>query len=205
MIGDVVGSRAYPDQPALFEVLRTAFAGVNGIVEAEQPLEPTIGDEFQGLYRSVAAATCAWWRLRLLLLADGVSLRAGIGWGEVTVAEPGTFRQQSGAAWWRAREALDAVERQASSGRPPTLRTGMAGLVGDAAQAALEAMHATVDELLERLDERSAIITSMTLDGRPQEEIGQRLGISQPAVSARLRSAGLWSLIYAYRRMEQAA
>ncbi len=205
MIGDVVGSREYPDQPGLFEELRTAFAGVNAAVPASHPLEATIGDEFQGLYGSVAAATCALWRLRLLLLARGVSVRAGIGWGEVTASEPGTLRQQSGPAWWRAREVLDDVERQAGAGRPPTLRTGVSGLDDAAAAAAFDGMHAAVDELLARLDERSATIALMTLDGHPQDEIGERLGISQPAVSARLRSAGLWSLVFAYRRMEAAA
>lgn len=209
VIGDVVSSRQHPDQAAMLRNVRDATAAVNDQVDAVHHLRATIGDEFQGVYRTVADAVRAVWRLRLVLIGgpgDPIDVRSAIGWGEVTGPTGGTeFVQQSGTAWWRARDRLESVAASAKAGRPPSLRTAVGGLADEGrpdAEAAFNVALACVDELLARLDHRSATTLLMTLDGTRQAEIADRLGVSQPAVSSRLRADGLWTLVHAYRTLE---
>ncbi|MGV0804036.1 SatD family protein, partial [Mycolicibacterium elephantis] len=63
----------------------------------------TVGDEFQGSYRTVGAAIEAALAIRLAV-APEIDVRFGIGWGAVTVLDAGTGIQD-GPGWWTAREA----------------------------------------------------------------------------------------------------
>lgn len=109
LIGDVVASRLVPDRDVLQQRVRAALQRVNAQVPPVQPLDVTLGDEFQGTYATVAAAARASLLVRLTLLPD-VDTRYGLGWGGLTIFDPG--RQpvsQDGPAWWAAREAIQHV------------------------------------------------------------------------------------------------
>ena len=57
MIGDLVSSRAWDDRAALQRALLDACAvATQRVPGAEQPLAPTIGDEFQAVYTDLADA-----------------------------------------------------------------------------------------------------------------------------------------------------
>ena len=68
VLGDVVGSKRHADAAALRSLLKARLARVNGLIEADQPLLMTIGDEFQGLYGGIDAALEATLLLRLSLV-----------------------------------------------------------------------------------------------------------------------------------------
>src|ERR1700712_223622 len=87
VIGDVVGSRSAADRGALHRAITSALADA-----AEVAIEPpvlTVGDEFQGVYRTVGEAIDAALSIRLAL-APGVDIRFGIGWGAITVLDDAT-------------------------------------------------------------------------------------------------------------------
>src|SRR5690242_10256453 len=146
VIGDLVGSRRAEDRAAIHRSLVEALAATNRLVPAEQDLEPTVGDEFQGAYARLEAAAHAALvvRLHLMPLADA---RAGIGLGEARTIDPHrTPRIQDGPAWWAARAALVHLGRPRSAG----LRTWYDGEGASAENAYLLARDALVDRLSER-------------------------------------------------------
>ena len=110
LLGDVVDSRHHPDRRQLHQRIQAALE-----TAADSALDRpsvTVGDEFQGSYPSVGQAIDAALTLRLAL-APAIDVRFGIGWGPVSVLEPGSGIQD-GPGWWAAREAIEAtVERHA--------------------------------------------------------------------------------------------
>lgn len=128
LIGDISGSKAHPRRGELQTLLTTALAETSRRVPAVQELQPTIGDEFQGLFASVAGALQASFWIRLCLMR-GPNVRAdarfGIGWGGLVVLDAArTPFAQDGPAWWAARQALDTARAEARrAGRPKGLRT----------------------------------------------------------------------------------
>ena len=117
VIGDLVGSRQAA--AGLFDHVTAALTRVNDRIEALQPLQITIGDEFQGVYRGLGAALDATLLVRLLLHGTA-DVRFGIGWGGFTRWNPDRAPfEQDGPAWWAAREALDAARAQESGAGLP--------------------------------------------------------------------------------------
>ena len=53
LIGDIVASKQAPDRAALQKRLVTVLRAVNEAVPSIQPLEPTLGDEFQAVYETL--------------------------------------------------------------------------------------------------------------------------------------------------------
>jgi DNA-binding CsgD family transcriptional regulator len=175
LIGDLVGSRSVPDRAAVHDALVTALDAANELVEAEQPLEPTVGDEFQGAYARLSDAGLAALVVRLHLLPV-VDARAGIGLGEAETFDATRVpRVQDGPAWWAAREALEHLGRPRSAG----LRTWYVGEGASAENAYLLARDALVD----RLNERSHRMLALALAGRTQREVAEAEGVSPSAVS----------------------
>jgi hypothetical protein len=200
VIGDVVGSRQASDQRHLLEDLATELDWVNSQVEAVQALAQTIGDEFQGVYSTLAAALDATLLLRLRrFIADSRSpagLRFGIGEGEIVqapVAEPPYG--QSGTAWWKAREAIDRIEGNATRNRwPRSAQTAFAGSE-PAFEAAVNAFLLTRDALLARADRSDARICLGLFLGESQREVAEDLGVTQPAVAQRSADKG-WHAVW---------
>jgi hypothetical protein len=175
VIGDVVGSRLLPDRAAAQSRLQAELIATNAAVHAVQPLEATVGDEFQGAYASVAEAVLAALQVRLGLLPE-IDVRVGIGVGEVDVIDADRRPMlQDGPGWWAARDALDDLARPRRGGD----RTAYVG----PGQAEVNAFLLVRDSLVERLGERGVRLLAGALRGRTQAELASAEGISRPAVS----------------------
>jgi hypothetical protein len=196
LIGDVVSSRRSTDRPALHHAVTKALEEC-----AEGAVDPpalTVGDEFQGSYRTVGEAISAALSIRLALGGADVSavdVRFGIGWGEVTALDD---RIQDGPGWWAAREAIEwtaATQRQAALA---TLRTAYRSSATDGPDAqAINAALICRDQLLGSLDARSLRLLRGLLEGRTKKELAELEGISASAVSQRAVRDGLDALVLA--------
>lgn len=210
MIGDVVASRTHPDRASLQDRLATTLAEVNRTVPAVQPLQITIGDEFQGVHATLADAVSA----RVLVdigLMGWRAVRVGLGIGTITVTQPGrTPFGQDGPAWWAARAALDDVAERGRGRRArPHVRTGMR-LAEDqqdpGGTAVAAALLPCLDHLLGEVggDPQDQAVLAGVVAGRTLGDIGTELGISHQAVSARARGAGVYAIAEALATLRAA-
>ena len=195
LIGDVVGSREYPDRRGLHQTLTTTLTTLESVARgAVDAPALTVGDEFQGSYRTVGAAIDAALNLRLAL-APTIDIRFGIGWGAVTKLDTASGIQD-GPGWWAAR---DAIEWTATAQKQPGLahvRTAFrsATALGDAEKRSIAAVNAALmcrDHLLGSLDDRSLRILAGLRAGLTKKELAVAEGISASAVSQRANKAGL--------------
>lgn len=186
IIGDVVGSRAATDRPALHHRLSEALAVVNARWHTD--LRITVGDEFQGTAPSVGAAMAITLAVRLVLLPQH-DVRHGIGRGGTAVLDP-VAGIEDGPGWWAARAAIDDVKHRAQASATRTARTTFRSAHDEpigAVQAALLAR----DELVGRLDERSLSVLRGLMSGRTQRGLADDEGVSASAISQRVRRDGL--------------
>ncbi len=193
VIGDLIGSRVATDRAAVHDALVTALDAVNGEVPHVQRLEPTVGDEFQGAYRSLGEAVTAALLVRLEALPL-IDVRAGVGCGDLTVFDANREpRLQDGPAWWAARDAIEEVGTRSKRPRASYLRTWFAG--GDAVVVSTANAFLTCrDQLVSRLKPEAVELLRLSLLGATQAEMAGQLGISQSAVSQRLSTGGINAL-----------
>lgn len=193
VIGDVVGSRRVADRRRQHRVLADALTAV--AADAVDPPAFTVGDEFQGSYRSVGQALDAALSVRLAVSPD-IDVRFGIGWGAVMVLDSAGI--QDGPGWWAAREA---IEWTAAAQRQPGL-----ALVRTAFRAQsdsrddVDAINAALlcrDHLLGSLDDRSLRILKGLLSNHSKKDIAAAEGISASAVSQRAGRDGLDLIVQA--------
>jgi len=167
---DQRGSRTNDDRmPATLE----ALAGVALL----RPFERTAGDEFQGVLADPAGLAPV---VEALLREDAWHI--GIGIGEVERPLPTHARAGRGAAYLHAREAVTAAKNS-----PWHLR--VAG--DDAAARALETSLWLWAAVLARRTRRGWEVADLVDQGLSYDDAGQRLGISQSAVSQRAQAAGI--------------
>jgi hypothetical protein len=198
IIGDVIASRGYGDQTRLLEGVADVLAAVNAVTTSRQPLQITIGDEFQGAFLDLGTAldACLQTRLRLVGLCD---VRFGIGWGEIVASDPQRAPMaQSGSAWWAARAALehasDATSRQEW---PRGTRTWFQGS-GHDTDRIVNAFLLCRDELVTKMDDRAARAALGLLLGKRQSDLARELGITQPSVSSRQHGSGAVAVVRAH-------
>ncbi len=200
LIGDLVGSRRSSDRSQVQQHLVAALAIANEITVPVQALNPTIGDEFQGVYADVGSALRASLVVRLALPAE-VDFRCGIGVGTLEVVGTSEYgRTQDGPAWWAARDAIVEAKRR-ESGQHKHLRSWFA--VSDREQSEGGEVDADLvnafllcrDELVSRLDARQRRLVLGVLRGTSQKELATSEGISASAVSQSLRRAGAAAII----------
>jgi len=207
VLGDVVASRRHPDRERRLAAIGGALDLANRRIRATQPLTPTIGDEFQGLYVDLVSALDATLVVRLALLGE-VDVRFGIGSGELLGYEAARAPfEQDGPAWWAAREAVDMVrDLEQRRERPRGLRTrwideeaGGSALVG-----AVNAFLHCRDELVAAMDPRDADTLLGLLVDEPLTSIAERLGVSVSAVSQRAIRGGLYAIRRAHEQLREA-
>jgi hypothetical protein len=182
LIGDLVGSRRLRDRSRVQEVLEGTLREVTGLLAPVQALEPTIGDEFQGAFTTLAAATRASLLVRLAML-PGVDVRCGLGFGPVTVHGPRRRPLlQDGPGWWAARAAMDTLgERRHAASR--TWYAAVPRTDEGPPPAVVNAHLVCRDALVDRLSERGWRMLRLSLLGETQRRIAETERITPSAVS----------------------
>lgn len=194
VIGDVVGSRQATSRSRLQHRLDQALAAVNVAMRPVQPLTPTLGDEFQGMFARIEDAVDASLRLRLELVGK-VDVRIGIGWGTLRTQDPKrTPFGQDGPCWWRARDALQELARtERSNQEPNSLQTVCR--TGTVQEPAFNAILVLRDQILFGIDEHDATILRLLIDGASQQDAASQLRVNKSSVSRRMQSHGLAALL----------
>jgi len=198
VIGDLVGSRVSGDRGEVQRGLVGALESVNVMIEPLQPLAPTIGDEFQGVFGDLASALRATLLVRLAL-PEGLDARCGVGAGTLRVVGRSEFGlSQDGPAWWAARNAIDEAKRR-ESGKHQSLRTWFAAAPGTDGPAVpvVNAFLLCRDQIMGSLSARHRRMLLGSLLGRTQRDIAEDEGITQSAVSQGLRHSGAMAVVAA--------
>lgn len=197
VIVDLVDSKKITGRRLAQADILGSFSRVDALAIHDQPLHATVGDEFQAVYPTLAAALEATLLARLAL-PTGIDCRFGLGLGDVIdVGEGVGAVVQDGSAWWRAREAIDeAHERE--DGRTPSVRSWFRSSDDDSPrQSLVNAYLMTRDQVVGAMSERVRRLTFGTMLGQSQGELAETEGITQSAVSQSLRRSGGASLIAA--------
>lgn len=107
LVGDLVGSRGRRREH-VHEAVLAAIKRINDQVPPVDPLRVTVGDEIQGVYRSLGDALHAASLLNDELFGTA-DMRFGLGGGDIRIIDEDRGIQD-GNAWWLAREAINFVE-----------------------------------------------------------------------------------------------
>jgi hypothetical protein len=157
------------------------------------PFERTVGDEVQGVLRDDDDGADLAVELIAELLRDG-GWSVGVGVGAVDLPLPDSSRAASGAAFVRARAAVDEAKRRGSA-VPLAVRGGdaepAATIVADA-QAMLRLVGVVLARRSDAGWEAVDTLGRHQGDAAPQRSTARALGVSEQAVSQRLRAA-TWS------------
>jgi len=211
LIGDIVASKRHPNRRQLQRAVRETLHLVNDQLEPLQALELTVGDEFQGGFRTIGSAALASLVLRLELLSRHAAIdsRYGLGFGSVSVFDAARSpTSQDGPGWWAARSAIERAADLAASSRTCFVRTSFASWSGDEAGQAssdasgIDAFLLCRDALVDRMDSRAHRLLLGLLLGHSQTDLAAREGITQSAVSQRLRSTGAYAIEAAHRDLD---
>ncbi len=199
VIADIVGSRRLDDRASAQRLLDETIARVEADLPlATHPLTPTVGDEQQGVYAVLEDALVSLLMLQLAL-PDGLAFRFGIGIGSIRSVGSVHGDLWDGPGWYAAREAIETVHAREQRAVPRT-RTWIVGGQGQDETmpetiAASNAYLLVRDELVGAMTERERRLAYGRLIGTPQIELAEAEGISQPAVSKALRSAGAAAIV----------
>lgn len=181
LIGDIVGSRKIPDRRSAQRAIGAALDRVNKAIDTSQPLEPTVGDEVQGGFATIADATLATLLIRLEL-PPAIDLRFGLGYGDVTVHdEDRRPLLQDGPGWWAARAAINRLKGKRGTWYVGPDRAHPDDTTDHVAQ--VNAFLLARDGLVATLNDRQRRMLLLSLMGRSQREIAQSEQISESAVS----------------------
>lgn len=200
LIGDVVGSREFPDRRELHYRVAAALAAVAD--DAVDAPRLTVGDEFQGTYPTVGRAIDAALTLRLSLAPD-IDIRFGIGWGDVAKLDDASGIQD-GPGWWAAREAIEWTAATQQHSGSSLVRTAFRNRTGAGTQPhAVNAALMCRDHLLGSLDERSLRILTGLRAGQSKKELAMTEGISASAVSQRANRTGVDLILLAAQELRE--
>ena len=144
--------------------------------------ERTVGDEVQAVLDSAERVVEV--ALELVRL-DGWSI--GIGAGEVHEPLPATSRAASGQAFVHARDAVERAKQRGST--VPLAVDGAHPERAGEAEALLRLLGAVVAR---RTAAGWAAVDALVAGAQTQKDVAARLGVSEQAVSQRLRTA-LWA------------
>lgn len=199
LIGDLIGSRQAQGRIELQHALQRVLRHVNEFLDPVQPLEPTVGDEFQGAFLEPLAAARASLLVRLELLKEAeVDARFGLGWGEVTVFEARTPLSQDGPGWWSARDAIERADGLSRDGRTDFVRTYLeSSRLRDMSRGEVNAFNSFFfcrDALVAQMKPRSRRLLLGLLLDKSQAQLAAEERISQSAVSQNLTASGAWAI-----------
>lgn len=193
LIGDIVDSKRQPDRRGTQALLIAAMQATDRVVSSVQPLDVTVGDEFQAVYANVADAARAALLLRLTML-PAADTRYGLGRGEMTVFDASRRPvSQDGPAWWAARAAIDEADVLGRRPRSRHARTWLAGAGADV--GAVNAFLSCRDAIVHRMNARTVRLLQGALLGRSQDTMAELEGVRQPAVSQALSGSGAYAVL----------
>lgn len=202
---DIIGSRQFADRTEVQRAFDAAIARVESdLPVATRGLRPTVGDEQQAVYPTLAAALGAILLLRLAL-PDGVEFRYGIGIGEIGRVPSSASVEgiSDGPGWWAARSAVEHVERLQKRAAPQArswivVHESVQEQHGEAARWANAYLLAR-DEIVGAMSERVRRLTYGRCLSRTQRELAADEGITQSAVSQGLSAAGAAGIVEGFR------
>lgn len=142
-----------------------------------RPFERTAGDEFQGVLDDPASLAAVAERL---LREDAWNI--GVGIGEVEEPLPASTRAGRGPAYVHARDAVTAAKSSLWHLRVEGDRAGV---------RSLETALLLWASVLSRRTDRGWAVADLVDEGLRYDEISQRLGVTQSAVSQRAQAAGI--------------
>ncbi len=183
-------ARSVDRVPAVLELLAARTRGRGGIV---LPFERTVGDEVQGVLAATDDGAGLAVDVVLDLVRDG-GWSVGIGLGGVDRPLPQVSRAASGPAFVRARAAVERAKSR-GPGIPVAVDGGAAepyATVAGDAQALLRLLGAVVARRSVSGWEAVDTLTGHSGSRAPQRATAVALGVSEQAVSQRLRAA-LWA------------
>jgi hypothetical protein len=155
--------------------------GAPGMVLA---FDRTVGDEVQGVLDDATAV------LDVVQTAARLGeWSVGVGIGPVDEPLPGSTREGSGAAFVRAREAVERAKRRA--GDTPVAVVGASRGPGADRAADAEAVLRLLAGVAERRTAAGWEVVDLLRAGLSQRAAAERLGVSGQAVSQRVR-ASMW-------------
>lgn len=169
LTADQRGSRSSPDL-----VARASTAYAAGAV---LPFDRTAGDEMQALYTDPAAVITT---VEGLLREDAWNI--GLGIGDVETPLPDHARAGRGEAYVRAREAVTRAKHS-----PARLAVGGPGYRSRQVETVLWLWAG----VLTRRTAKGWEVADLVASGATHQQVGDRLGITQSAVSQRGQAAGL--------------
>jgi hypothetical protein len=176
---DQRGSTGHRDRvPEVLARLEVLLADRPGLVV---PFDRTVGDEVQGVLDDPATVV----DLVLDLLRDG-GWSVGVGAGTVDEPLPAVSREASGEAFVRAREAVEQAKSRAATA--PVAVRGEPSARAAEVEALLRLLAAVVDR---RTAPGWEAVDTLARVGGTQKDVARALGVSEQAVSQRLRVA-LW-------------
>lgn len=201
VIGDIVGSRKLADRDAAQRALEAAFDRASRELPAIEPIAPTTGDEFQGVFATLADALTTLLLVQLALPGE-IGCRFGIGWGPVVAVASRTERIQDGAGWWSAREAIERVRAGAGRVRGRVSRARALVVVAEEEGAAAiemgrlaNAYLLVCDQTIQRMSDRARRLASGAWRRRRQSEMAAEEGITQSGVSRALDNSGAAAIL----------
>jgi hypothetical protein len=205
---DIVGSRQLADREIAQRILDDTIALVErDYPVASRPLRPTVGDEQQGEFDRLETALAALLLLQLAL-PDAVECRFGVGVGDVGTVASASGDLHDGPAWWAARTAIDTVHHLQRRAVPTARIRVVAAAEEDAvthAQVALANAYVLGrDQLVVSMNERTRRLAYGRCLGRTQKQLAMSEGITQPAVSQSLASAGAAAVIAGFALLQPA-
>lgn len=208
LIGDIVASREATDRSYLQKSLRDLLRRMNKELEPALHLEPTIGDEFQGGFQSIAAATRASLLLRLAFFERAeVDTRFGLGHGGIMVFSNRKPVSQDGPGWWSARHGIDVAKRMAEVSSTSFVRTYFEPDAEDdrvsAEAASLNAFLFCRDELVAQMNAVGRRRLFGLMRGWPQSRIAEVEMKTQGAISQSLSRSGAFAIQAGHDRLEQ--
>ncbi|KAA9110979.1 SatD family protein [Microbacterium rhizomatis] len=203
---DIVGSRQLADRDSAQRLLDDTIARVEHDYPVSlRALRPTVGDEQQGEFPTLESALASLLLLQLAL-PDGVECRFGVGVGAVGTVPSASGDLHDGPAWWAARTAIDTVhELQRRAVQTARIRVVAAAEEDAATHAAVALANAYLlarDQLVVSMNERTRRIAYGRCLGETQAHLAEVEGITQPAVSQALASAGAAAVIAGFALLQ---
>jgi hypothetical protein len=213
VIADLVRSRQLKSRADVQPLVEEAFWLVNRSVPALEPIRATIGDEFQGVFRTIVDALEAT-TLARLAMPTSADCRFGIGSGVIEAVGKGLAGTlQDGPGWWLAREAIDEAHAR-EKGRNPSLRSWFRAEGADekpgerpalAQESVVNAYLLTRDHLIGTMSDRTRRITLGTALGKSQNQLAAEENVSQSAISQAMRRSGGSSLLSSLETLKDGA